>query len=161
MKKAIGFVVFFTFVVGLVFISDDAFAWRKKNKEAEAKEEKVEEVVEVEDATAGEAKLVCKFESDEEMAEFEQLYVSKQATFGRIGVLQAYFAMEQDNLTEIDRQMEERFGFRMDLNRRIYRPRSAPACQGRVLRQARAEETYGTASRNSMACCHENGPGEF
>jgi len=31
-----------------------------------------------------------------------------------MGVLQAYFAMEQNNLMEIDKQMEEKFGFKMD-----------------------------------------------
>jgi len=110
-KKGIALLLLVVFAAGLVLISSDtAFAWRKKN-EAEVKEEKLEEAIA---APVAEGALVCTFESDEEMAEFEQLYVSKQATFGRIGVLQAYFAMEQNNLTEIDRQLEEKFGFRMD-----------------------------------------------
>lgn len=114
MKKGIALLLFVVFVAGLVLISDDpAFAWRKKK--AEAKEEKLEEVIAAPVAApVAEGVLVCTFENDEAMAEFEQLYVSKQATFGRIGVLQAYFTMEQNNLVEIDRQIQEKFGFKMD-----------------------------------------------
>ncbi len=58
--------------------------------------------------------MICKFKNDKELGEFEKLYVSKQATFGRMGVLQAYFAMEQNNLTQIDKEMQKKFGFKMD-----------------------------------------------
>ena len=51
------------------------------------------------------------------MQEFDQLYVAKQATFGRMGVLQAYFTMEQNNLQEIDKQLEKKFDFKMDSNK--------------------------------------------
>lgn len=109
MRRTIALVVFLVFVVGLVLISSDAMsAWFGKGEE--------QQVANAEEM-AGEAegsKLVYAFDGKEEMAEFEQLYISKQATFGRMGVLQVYFAMEQANLTEIDRQMEERFGFKMD-----------------------------------------------
>lgn len=109
MRKIIVLLMLVAFVAGLVLIaSDNGFAaWgRKKDKAKEAVAEAVPE--------APEPKAIYSFKSDEEMGEFEQLYVSKQATFGRMGVLQAYFAMEQNNLMEIDRQMEERFGFKMD-----------------------------------------------
>jgi len=106
-RKIIVLLVLVAFAAGLVLIASDSgfAAWgKKKDKEAVA-----EEVPE-----APEAEVIYSFKGEEEMGEFEQLYVSKQATFGRMGVLQAYFAMEQNNLLEIDRQMEEKFGFRMD-----------------------------------------------
>ncbi len=105
-RKVIALLVVFVFTAGLLFIStDDAFAWRKKKDEAKAEEVK---------PAADEPKLIYAFKSDEELVEFEQLYISKQATFGRMGVLQAYFGMEQNNLTEIDKQLNEKFGFTMD-----------------------------------------------
>ena len=113
MKRIISLLALVAFVTGMVFVaSDDAFARRKKDKKEADKP-----------AAAEESKLLHKFNTQEELAEFEQLYVAKQATFGRMGVLQAYFAMEQNNLTEIDKQLEEKFGFKMesdkmyDLNR--------------------------------------------
>lgn len=108
MKKVIVLLLLVVFVAGLVFVADDACAaWRKKD------EEKAEDVV-VAAPAEPETTLLYTFKNDEELGEFEQLYVSKQATFGRMGVLQAYFSMEQNNLMEIDRQMEEKFGFKMD-----------------------------------------------
>lgn len=99
------------FGAGIVFISDDmALAARAKDKET--KEAKVEET-----APAAEPAVVYTFKNKEQMGEFEQLYVAKQATFGRMGVLQAYFAMEQNNLVEIDKQMDAKFGFKMDPNK--------------------------------------------
>jgi len=65
-------------------------------------------------AQAEDQNVLYTFKNDKDMAEFEQLYVSKQATFGRMGVLQAYFSMEQNNLAEIDRQITEKFGFKLD-----------------------------------------------
>lgn len=110
MKKVISLMALLVFITGMVFITDnDAFAKRKKDDKAETK---------TEDATqVPEPKLIYTFKDMEEMGEFEQLYVSKQATFGRMGVLQAYFAMEQNNLAAIDAQMEEKFGFKMDPSR--------------------------------------------
>ncbi|MBU4312507.1 MAG: hypothetical protein KJ706_07295 [Candidatus Omnitrophica bacterium] len=110
MKKVIVLLLLVVFVAGLVFVADDACAAWRKNKDDEEKAEVVEKAAPAEP----EAALICTFKNDEELGEFEQLYVSKQATFGRMGVLQAYFSMEQNNLMEIDRQMEEKFGFRMD-----------------------------------------------
>lgn len=113
-KRIAVLVLLCLFVAGLVFISDDmAFAARAKDKEK--KEEKVEETAPAAPTTAG--KLIYTFKNRESMGEFEQLYVAKQATFGRMGVLQAYFAMEQNNLAEIDKQMDEKFGFKMDPNK--------------------------------------------
>ncbi|MBU1913331.1 MAG: hypothetical protein KKB22_07355, partial [Candidatus Omnitrophica bacterium] len=63
---------------------------------------------------APEGKMVCKFKDKDQMTEFEQLYVAKQATFGRMSVLQAYFSLEQSNLQEIDKQMESKFKLKMD-----------------------------------------------
>jgi hypothetical protein len=34
-----------------------------------------------------------------------------------MGVLQAYFAMEQNNLAQIDKEMQDKFGFKMDPTR--------------------------------------------
>jgi len=109
-KKLIVLSALVVFVVGLVVVSQEsAFsAWGKSKDITEAKAEGVKS-----EETA-EEKLVCKFKNAEEMAEFEQLYVLKQATFGRMGVLQAYFAMEQNNLNEIDKQIEGEFGFKLD-----------------------------------------------
>jgi hypothetical protein len=118
-RKFILFLTVIAFVGGFVFICDDAFAWRKKQTGAEAtktqgrdKAAMQEEITQA--AAVPEQPIVCRFKDDQDMEEFEQLYTSKQATFGRIGVLQAYFSMEQNNLEEIDRQMKEKFGFQMD-----------------------------------------------
>ena len=95
MKKIIVLFMIIMFSAGILFISHDtAFARRKDKEEG--------------------PKLIYTFKNDQEMTEFEQLYISKQATYGRMGVLQAYFSMEQNNLAMIDRQMEEKFGFKMD-----------------------------------------------
>ena len=121
MKKIVLLLVLFTFLTGLFIISsDEAFAAWGRRRAKEKKEEEVNKAIAEaaeESSLAPEAKLIYTFKSDEEMTEFEQFYVSKQATFGRIGVLQAYFAMEQNNLAEIDRQMQEKFGFSMDPNK--------------------------------------------
>ena len=112
MRKIIVLLVLVAFAAGLVLIaSDNGFAaWgKKKDKDEESIAEAAEEA-----PAAPEAETIYSFKDDEEMGEFEQFYISKQATFGRMGVLQAYFAMEQNNLMEIDRQMEEKFGFKMD-----------------------------------------------
>ncbi|MFH1853881.1 MAG: hypothetical protein ABH815_01050 [Candidatus Omnitrophota bacterium] len=114
MKKLVVLLALVVFAVGLVVVSQDtAFsAWGKsKDEEVKAVETKAAVTKTTQDP---ELKLICKFKNAEEMAQFEQFYVAKQATFGRMGVLQAYFSMEQNNLTEIDRQMEEKFGFKMD-----------------------------------------------
>ncbi len=101
MRKVLILLVIVSFVAGIVFISNDFAIAKEKEKKAEEKK-------------AEEPKVVCKFKTAEEMAEFEKLYVAKQATFGRMGVLQAYFSMEQNNLQQIDKQMEEKFGLKMD-----------------------------------------------
>ena len=107
MRKIIVLLVLVAFAAGLVLIaSDSGFAAWGKKKDEEAVAEAAPE--------APEAEVIYSFKGEEEMGEFEQFYVSKQATFGRMGVLQAYFAMEQNNLLEIDKQMQERFGFKMD-----------------------------------------------
>ena len=111
MKRIVVLLLLCFFVAGSLFICDDTvFAARAKDKET--KETKVEEA-----AAPVEPKAVYTFKNKEQMGEFEQLYVAKQATFGRMGVLQAYFAMEQNNLTEIDKQMDGKFGFKMDPNK--------------------------------------------
>ena len=120
MKKLIVLLVCIAFVAGLVLVSQDEVfaAWGRKKDEGK-KEEKKEEVVEAAETETAEVvtekeELLYTFKNDNEMAEFEQFYIQKQATFGRMGVLQAYFAMEQNNLAQIDNQMEEKFGFKMD-----------------------------------------------
>jgi len=114
MKKLIVLLALVVFVVGVVVVSQDtAFsAWGKSKEDKNAKEVNV-----AEPTSSAESKLVYKFKNADELAQFEQLYVSKQATFGRMGVLQAYFAMEQNNLAEIDKQIDEKFGFKMDPNK--------------------------------------------
>ena len=114
MKKLIVLLALVVFVVGLVVVSQDtAFsAWGKGKEDKSA-----EGASAVEPASDAESKLVYKFKNADEMAQFENLYVIKQATFGRMGVLKAYFAMEQNNLAEIDKQMDEKFGFKMDVNK--------------------------------------------
>lgn len=112
MKKLMALLVVMMFVAGLVMAvsGDEAYAkWGKKDKD--------EEQSEMEAGGSGEAKLIYTFKNQDEMSQFEQLYVAKQATFGRMGVLQAYFAMEQNNLNQIDAQMQESFGFTMDPNK--------------------------------------------
>ncbi|MFC1623929.1 hypothetical protein ACFL28_01230 [Candidatus Omnitrophota bacterium] len=98
MKRIVVLLWILVFGVALVFVSSDmVFTQDEETEEAQ--------------------EPIHAFKDAEKMAEFEQLYVAKQATFGRMGVLQAYFTMEQSNLTEIDRQMEEKFGFKMDVNK--------------------------------------------
>ncbi|MBU1934400.1 hypothetical protein KKE87_04145 [Patescibacteria group bacterium] len=118
MKRIVVLLALVVFAAGLVVFSNDmAFSAWGKDKAIAKEEENT--------PTAEEAKLIYTFKSDEELAEFEQLYIAKQATFGRMGVLQAYFSLEQNNLTEIDKQMNEKFRFTMDpskmydLNREI------------------------------------------
>lgn len=107
MKKLIALLVLVAFASGLVFIcADIAFAKEKPKEEAKAEESKKEE-----------PRVVCKFKTKEEMQEFENLYVAKQASFGRMGVLQGYFALEQNNIQAIDKQIEEKFGFKMDMDK--------------------------------------------
>ncbi|MBU4342853.1 MAG: hypothetical protein KJ902_03980 [Candidatus Omnitrophica bacterium] len=106
MKKLIALFVLLVFVAGLIFISNNEClaAWGRKDKDKENEEE----------VKADEPKLIHAFKDADALGEFEQLYVAKQATFGRMGVLQAYFSMEQNNLSQIDAQMQEKFGFKMD-----------------------------------------------
>lgn len=106
MKKIFIVLLVAAFAIGVVFISSEAMA---AGKDVAAKEKPA--------VKAEEQKVVCKFKSKEEMQEFEQLYVAKQATFGRMGVLQAYFSMEQNNIQEIDKQLEKKFNFKMDPNK--------------------------------------------
>lgn len=109
MKRIFVVLLAAVFAVGIVFISSEAMA---AGKDSAAKEKPT-----VKADKAEEQKVVCKFKTKEEMQEFEQLYVAKQATFGRMGVLQAYFSMEQNNIQEIDKQLEKKFNFKMDPNK--------------------------------------------
>lgn len=113
MKKIIVLVALVVFAAGFMFVCGDMAMAASKEK---AKETTTAPKVEAKKAEEP-AKVVCKFKSKEAMQEFEQLYVAKQATFGRMGVLQAYFTMEQNNLQEIDKQLEKKFDFKMDLNK--------------------------------------------
>lgn len=115
MKKIIVLVAVVAFAAGLVFICSDTAIAAAKDKKPAAKPT-VTEPAATAAATvkAPEGKVVCKFKDKDQMTEFEQLYVAKQATFGRMSVLQAYFSLEQNNLLEIDKQMEAKFKFKMD-----------------------------------------------
>jgi hypothetical protein len=112
-RKIIVLVALTAFAAGLMFVCGDmALAAKDKPIAAAATE-----VKKVEEKKAEDVKVACKFKTKDEMQEFEQLYVAKQATFGRMGVLQAYFTMEQGNLQTIDKQMEEKFKLKMDPNK--------------------------------------------
>lgn len=106
------------FAAGIIFIcSDIAIAAAKdKPKEAAAPVAQAAALAPAK-AAAPEGKVVCKFKDKDQMTEFEQIYVAKQATFGRMSVLQAYFSLEQNNLQEIDKQMDKKFNFKMDPNK--------------------------------------------
>ena len=113
MKRLLVILLVTAFAVGFLLISNDmAFAAGKDKAKAEEKRVEAPATVKV-----PEGKVVCKFKDKDQMAEFEQLYIAKQATFGRMGVLQAYFAMEQNNLQQIDKQMEDKFKFKMDTDK--------------------------------------------
>lgn len=121
MRKIIVLAALVAFAAGLMFICSD-MALAAKDKPAAAKDKPAAaaattEVKKVEEKKAEEAKVACKFKTKDDMQAFEQLYVAKQATFGRMGVLQAYFTMEQNNLQEVDKQMEKKFNFKMDPNK--------------------------------------------
>ena len=109
MKKIMVLAVVIVFTMGLLFICSDMVFAASKDKPKETVVPKVEAKKAEEPA-----KVVCKFKTKEEMQEFEQLYIAKQATFGRMSVLQAYFSLEQNNLQEIDKQMDKKFNFKMD-----------------------------------------------
>ncbi|MCX5692096.1 MAG: hypothetical protein NTX47_00180 [Candidatus Omnitrophica bacterium] len=111
MRKLIGLVAIMAFATGIVLVSGSAVIAAPKDKKAE---EKPAVVAPVSSAQMPAGKVVCKFKDKEQMGEFEQLYIAKQATFGRMSVLQAYFSLEQNNLQEIDKQMESKFKFKMD-----------------------------------------------
>ncbi|OIO33210.1 MAG: hypothetical protein AUJ70_03635 [Candidatus Omnitrophica bacterium CG1_02_40_15] len=107
MKKIMVLVALVAFAAGIIFICSDTAIAAAKDKSKEA-------AVPAKVAAAPEGKVVCKFKDKDQMTEFEQLYVAKQATFGRMSVLQAYFSLEQNNLQEIDKQMDKKFNFKMD-----------------------------------------------
>jgi predicted HicB family RNase H-like nuclease len=119
-RKIIVLVALVAFAAGLMFICGD-MALAAKDKPVAAKDKPAAaattETKKVEEKKVEEAKVACKFKTKDDMQEFEQLYVAKQATFGRMSVLQAYFSLEQNNLQEIDKQMEKKFNFKMDPNK--------------------------------------------
>lgn len=113
MRKVIVLASVAVFAAGLIFISGDmvmAASIKDMAKETTAPKAVTKKAEEP-------AKVVCKFKDKDQMGEFEQLYIAKQATFGRMGVLQAYFTMEQNNLKEIDKQLEKKCDFKMDPNK--------------------------------------------
>lgn len=117
MKKIIVLAALVAFAAGLMFICGDTAIAATKDKKAADKPAVVAPASTPASApapAAPEGKVACKFKDKDQMAEFEQLYVAKQATFGRMSVLQAYFSLEQSNLQEIDKQMESKFKFKMD-----------------------------------------------
>jgi hypothetical protein len=108
-KKIMVLAALVAFAVGIMFICSDIAIAAAKDKPKAAVAAPMPAAV-----VAPEGKVVCKFKDKDQMAEFEQLYVAKQATFGRMSVLQAYFSLEQNNLQEIDKQMDKKFNFKMD-----------------------------------------------
>ncbi|HAZ10659.1 MAG: hypothetical protein A2047_04195 [Omnitrophica bacterium GWA2_41_15] len=114
MKKIIVLAALVAFAAGIMFVCSDTAIAAAKDKPKAAVAAPITPVAPTPVAAAPEGKVVCKFKDKDQMAEFEQLYVAKQATFGRMSVLQAYFSLEQNNLQEIDRQMDKKFNFKMD-----------------------------------------------
>ena len=118
MKKIMVLVAFVAFAAGLIFIcGGTAIAATAAKDKSPAAKPTVTAPASTQAAAAvkaPEGKVVCKFKDKDQMAEFEKLYVAKQATFARMSVLQAYFSLEQNNLTEIDKQSEATFKFKMD-----------------------------------------------
>jgi len=119
MKKTT--VLIYLILAGFIFVYSGVVTAKDNPKEEKGSEAKKTE----------ESRVVCKFKTKDEMREFEKLYAAKQATFGRMGVLQAYFSMEQDNLKEINNQIDKKFKFKMnpdkmyDLNRESMEIREA------------------------------------
>jgi len=116
-KKIIVLAALAAFAAGLVLICGDMAMAAPKDKKAADKPAVMAPApapAPTPAPVAPEGKVVCKFKDKDQMAEFEQLYIAKQATFGRMSVLQAYFSLEQSNLQEIDKQMESKFKFKMD-----------------------------------------------
>ncbi|PIP67756.1 MAG: hypothetical protein COW92_04845 [Candidatus Omnitrophica bacterium CG22_combo_CG10-13_8_21_14_all_43_16] len=110
-KKIIGLAALVAFAAGLVFICSDTAIAAARDKKTTAKPTVTAPIPA---PAVPEGKVVCKFKDKDQMAEFEKLYVAKQATFGRMSVLQAYFSLEQSNLQEIDKQLESKFKLKMD-----------------------------------------------
>jgi predicted HicB family RNase H-like nuclease len=117
-RKIIVLVALVAFVTGLVLVCGNMAmaAPKEKAKETVTAAPKAE-AKNAEEPKDSKDKIVCKFTAKEDMQEFEKLYVAKQATFGRMSVLQAYFTMEQSNLQELDKQMEKKFNLKMDPNK--------------------------------------------
>jgi hypothetical protein len=121
-KKLIVLVALLAFVTGLMFVCSNMALAAEKNKPKAAPKTAPAPAPTAPKATPAPAapittpapKVVCKFKDKDQMAEFEQLYIAKQATFGRMSVLQAYFSLETNNLQAIDKQMEEKFKLKMD-----------------------------------------------
>ncbi len=116
MKKIIVLAALVAFAAGLVFICSDIAIAAPKDKPAakSAVTAPASAPTLAQIPMVPEGKVVCKFKDKDQMTEFEQLYVAKQATFGRMSVLQAYFSLEQNNLQEIDKQLESKFKLKMD-----------------------------------------------
>jgi len=110
-RKLIVLVAIVVFAAGIVLVAENTAMAVPKEKPVEKPTVVAPALAQ---APAVEGKVVCKFKAKEEMQEFEQLYVAKQATFARMSVLQAYFSLEQNNLQEIDKQAEAKFKFKMD-----------------------------------------------
>ena len=60
-----------------------------------------------------EPKVVLKFKSIEDAQEFDKLFGDKQVSFIVIEGLHKYALQEQKNIEEIDKQIEEKFEFKM------------------------------------------------
>ncbi|MDP2920856.1 MAG: hypothetical protein Q8O12_00610 [Candidatus Omnitrophota bacterium] len=117
MRKLMVLLVVAAFALGIILVCDAAMAASKDTGKKSAPVAVKPIVTAPESVKAPEGKVVCKFKDKEQLAEFEQLYMAKQATFGRMSVLQAYFSLEQNNLQEIDKQMESKFKLKMDMNK--------------------------------------------
>jgi len=106
------FVVFivFAFAASLGYFSNQAVYAKDAPKIAE-KKTKIMTTGPV--AEKEEPKVVHKFKSIEDAQEFDKLFSDKQVSFIVIEGLHKYALQEQKNAEEIDKQIDEKFGFKM------------------------------------------------
>lgn len=110
MKKWFAVFIVFTLAASLGCFANQAVyakdAPKAVEKKAEAKA--AEPAVERE-----EPKVVLKFKSIEDAQEFDKLFGNKQIAYIVIEGLGKYALLEQKNIEEIDKQIEEKFEFKM------------------------------------------------
>ncbi|HAZ10657.1 MAG: hypothetical protein A2047_04185 [Omnitrophica bacterium GWA2_41_15] len=111
MKKWFAVFIVFTFAASLGCFASQAVYAKDAPKAVEKKAEaKAAEPAAVE---REEPKVVLKFKSIEDAQEFDKLFSEKQVSFIIMAGLNKYGLQEQKNVDEIDKQIEEKFEFKM------------------------------------------------